>query len=379
MASTVTWEDLRRLAAFEATKGCAISLYLDLDPSVSPTLGDAHTRLNSLLDQGAKSSGAGDGLTHDQKQGLRADFDRIQRYFREEFVRDGTRGLAIFCDGLDGLWRPLPLAGSVSDDVRVEPRLYLVPLVPLVGRGDRAIVVVVGREQGRFFQLRDGRLEELEDLSDRQPRRHGQGGWSQARHQRHIDELAIEHLREVAAELDRLVRSLRDVRIVVLGQDESRAELEKHLSQEARQSLVGQAHVEAHAGATEILERAAPLLARSRGEDERALLERWREGAGRNDRAAAGWSKTLEAVSDGRVDVLLFREGQDREAWRCPACGRAAAAAGECPLDGTAMERVETGMDVAVHLALRHGGSVWPVEEAHDLDPVEGIGALLRY
>ena len=58
MARTISWDDLRDLAAFEAEKGCAISVYLNLDPSVVPTPADAHTHLNSLLDAGSKSDGA---------------------------------------------------------------------------------------------------------------------------------------------------------------------------------------------------------------------------------------------------------------------------------------------------------------------------------
>ena len=50
MARTITWDELRDLAGFEAEEGCAISLYLGLDTSVTPTPGDAATRLRSLLD-----------------------------------------------------------------------------------------------------------------------------------------------------------------------------------------------------------------------------------------------------------------------------------------------------------------------------------------
>ena len=49
MAGTVTWSLLRELAGFRAEKGCAISLYLNLDPSDVPTAGDAQTRMNSML------------------------------------------------------------------------------------------------------------------------------------------------------------------------------------------------------------------------------------------------------------------------------------------------------------------------------------------
>jgi hypothetical protein len=43
------------------------------------------------------------------------------------------------------------------------------------------------------------------------------------------------------------------------------------------------------------------------------------------------------------------------------------------------MDRTEEGLDLAVHLTLSNGGTVWAVTTRHDLDPVEGIGALLRY
>src|SRR5262249_47010703 len=36
MAETVSWDSLRELAAFRAEKGCAISVYVCLDPSVTP-------------------------------------------------------------------------------------------------------------------------------------------------------------------------------------------------------------------------------------------------------------------------------------------------------------------------------------------------------
>ena len=49
MAETVSWDGLRELAEFRAEKGCAISLYVDLDPSTTPTAGDAATRMSSLL------------------------------------------------------------------------------------------------------------------------------------------------------------------------------------------------------------------------------------------------------------------------------------------------------------------------------------------
>ena len=93
----------------------------------------------------------------------------------------------------------------------------------------------------------------------------------------------------------------------------------------------------------------------------------------------AGWEETLEAASDGRIELLLYQVGAHRDAFRCPACGRAAVEASSCPLDGTTMEPRNDGLDLAVRLTLAHGGEVRALEHCSDLDPVEGIGAILRY
>ena len=58
MTTTVSLDGLRELSGFRAEHGCAISLYLDLDPSVTPTAGDAAASVRSLLDAAARSSGS---------------------------------------------------------------------------------------------------------------------------------------------------------------------------------------------------------------------------------------------------------------------------------------------------------------------------------
>ena len=223
MARTVNWDVMRDLASFRAHKGCAISLYLDLDPSVTPTAGDAASRINALLADGDRGFSK-DGLTHDQKGGLKSDLARIEEFFANDFDRDGSRGFALFIAGMDGVWSPLPLTEPVPDLVRIGRRFHLVPLVPLVGRGDGAIVAVVSRERGNLYRLSSGRLVELEDLSEEQPRRHDQGGWSQARYQRSIDNQAIQHVQTVAEELERQLKRQKGTRAVVFSTEEMRPE-----------------------------------------------------------------------------------------------------------------------------------------------------------
>lgn len=377
MAGMVTWSLLRELASFRAENGCATSLYLNLDPSDVPTAGDAQARMNALLTAAAKSGRK--ELTHEQRGSLKADWEQIGRWFADDFERDGSRGLAVFAAGLDNFWRTLPLPEPVADKVKVGRDFELTPLVPLVGRADGTIVAVVGREQGQLYRLTAGRLEELVQHYDEQPGQHDQGGWSQARYRRHIEKLVQEHLKGVAEELDRSRRRLQSPRVVLVCSEEMRSEFTDELSAAAREALVGWTPARAQAGPAELLNAVTPILERAEAKDEAETIERWREEAGRNGRAAAGWEQTLEAASDARVELLLFQEGTDHPAWRCPACGRAAVSDGSCPLDGTRMEEVDAGLDLAVHQTLAHGGAVWAIRHHEDLAPVEGIGALLRF
>src|SRR4051812_32318842 len=117
MASTVTLDELRQLASFRAEKGCAISLYLNLDPSVTPTAGDVATRLNSLVTYLGRR--ADDDALGDRRKSLRADIARIREFVGDELDRDGAHGVAIFASAGDNLWRTLTIVDAVPDLAKV--------------------------------------------------------------------------------------------------------------------------------------------------------------------------------------------------------------------------------------------------------------------
>jgi peptide chain release factor subunit 1 len=333
-----------------------------------------------LLNEGERRADANSrGLTHEQRLALKKDFARIRDFFENDFDRDGAHGLAVFTAGLDNVWQPRTLIESVPDGVRVGREFHLAPLVPLVGRGEGALVAFVGRERGELYQLHSGRLDEIADRSDEVPGQHDQGGWSQSRFQRHIEKLVGEHLREVAAELDRRVRRMRSPRLIIVSSEEMRAEFDELLAKETKSAVIGWTSAEAHAGPSELLALTSPFLEQVRAREEAEAVDRWREEAGRRGRAASGWNETLEAASDARIELLLYQENAQHEAWQCPACGRLSASGGQCPLDGTETEHREDGLDPTVHQTLANGGTVLPLSARRDLDPVAGIGALLRF
>jgi len=375
----MTWDQLRELAGFRAEKGLAVSLYVGLDPSEVPTPPALETKVNAQLGEAQRLADEKKAaMTHEQRAAVKTDLDRIREWLDDGFDRQGARGVAVFAASLDNFWSTVTLPDVLADDVRVGADLLLAPLASHVGR-DGALVAVVGRERGQVFRLRSGALVEIADQTEDVPGQHDQGGWSQGRYERHIDQIVERHLRQVADTLDRCTRRLRGVPVVLIGAEEARSEFESLLSKETQDCVAGWATAEAHADAPQLLESARPVIDDWWRTREEQLLARWREEAGKNGRATSGWEQTLEAASDGRVELLLVQYGVDQAAYQCPQCGRAQLTNGSCPLDGTTLERREDGLDLAVHKTLAQGGTVHVVRDRDDLGPVGGMAALLRF
>jgi peptide chain release factor subunit 1 len=370
MTTTVSDSVLRELAALRSQAGCALSIYLDLDPSSTPTIPAAEKRFNATLTEAEKK------VRGNRCRGLRDDLVRIRSWWRDEFVRDGAHGVAVFSSSTDDFFRALLLSESAGDAVHIGPRLLVTPLATQLG-DDGSLVAFVSRERGTVYRIEAGRLVEVLDASEEQPGRHDQGGWSQANYQRHIEHLVLQHLKTVGVELDRTLRRSGSPPIVIVASEETRAELERELSSEVRSAVVGWTSAEAHASPTELLRLARPFFVEERARAEHDVLERWREAYGRGERAASGWKQVLDAVSDGRAEVLLLPTGAKRQVWECPDCGRVSADGGSCPLDGTRLAVAEDGVDASIHQALAHGGTfLW--FDASAL-PDGAPAALLRY
>jgi peptide chain release factor subunit 1 len=376
MATAVTTDTLRDLAGFRAANGCALSIYVDLDPSTVPTIPDVETKFNAILTEAEKSADDGPPRGRECRVAVRDDLQRVRAWWDNEFVRDGARGVAIFASGADGFFRALPLAEGAGDTVHVGSSLHIAPLARSLDR-DGALVAVVSRERGHVYRFDGGRLEEIADESEEQPGQHDQGGWAQARYQRHIDHLVQQHLKSVGGELDRRLRG-GGLQLVVVGPEEMRGDFEGALSHEAREAIVGWTTAEAHAGPNELLEVVRPLLDEARARADQEALERFEQLHGRGERSASGWKQVLDAASDARVDVLLVEEGAQARAWECPQCARASADGGSCPLDGTKLEERDDAVDLALHQTLANGGSVVRVGSGA-LGDAKGIAALLRF
>jgi peptide chain release factor subunit 1 len=374
-------ELLRKLADWPTAGVPVTSLYVDADGRRHPRRADVERQAESLLRKALDAAGALKGEGH---RSACRDRRIMGDFLREGFDRKGTRGLALFSSAGAGLWHEQPLPVPVRDRAVIRPRPYLLPLEALVERADAICTALVDRQRARLWVTRLGEIEEITSLLDDVPGRHDQGGWAQARLQRHVEDHVLRHLKRVAETLLRLREGGRFDHLVLSGPDEVIAELERELHDYVRRAVVERASLPVGAPVADVLDHALGVERRLERERERSTVRRLvAEAAAPEGRGALGGEPTLEALPAARVDTLVVLGGLAVEGRSCPSCGRLAVGRGRCPACGSTTVPQPDLIEEAVEVALRNGARVETiprdVEGAEDLAGAGGIGALLRF
>ena len=198
LANDITRDRLRRLAEARVGDAKVLSVFLNLDPREFATPAARSTEVRSRLDRaGRLVREESERLTHEQKESLRADLERVAGELGNGAGTKGAHGLAIFSASAAGLFEMLRLSKPVDHDPVIADAPYLAPL-SLIGAAEWWCVVLVNRRSGRLFCGSSDALEEIELIDDGVRNRHDQGGWSQANYQRSIDKDVQDHLKHVA-------------------------------------------------------------------------------------------------------------------------------------------------------------------------------------
>ena len=379
--STATAVQARRLIEYKAEHP-VISLYMDLDPERFAIAPARASQIRSLVDEAGRELEAQEGLGHDELMALRSDIRRIDEFLSSpDAPFRGARALAVFCSSPADLFEVVPLLRPTEARVSIGRSPYVEPLVAAL-QDRRWLVALVSRREGRVLEGPAEGLAEQARLEDFVRGRHEQGGWSQANYERSIEKDAEDHLRRVAAAVNRLWRTERFYRIAAGGPPEVVPRFEAHLAGDVRPHLIGErVTVDLSSANEEQVRRAvAGLVADDEKRSERDALDRLEAGIGSRGRGAGGPYDTLVALNERRVQTLLLEPAMDRPGARCPKCGLLMVEAnGRCPVDGSELEEVDHLREAAIESALAQGADVYVVHHYPDLGPLQGIGALLRF
>jgi peptide subunit release factor 1 (eRF1) len=371
-------DGLRRLAEIRLDRPLVVSLYLDLEPSQFATPRARTSEVTSVLDEAERRvRELHDELSHDERLALERSVERAREFLEGELDAEGAHGVALFVSEPAELFEALKLPRGVGTQVAIDRSPVVGPLARLERR-ERWCITLVSRRDARIFRGSPEGLSEREALRDEVHGQHDQGGWSQARYQRHVEKEKDDHLRRACEVLLRHFEREPFERLVVGGPVEVAADFEGKLHPYLSERLAGRIDVDVEtSNADEVLEKAAPVLERLEDEREREALDRLGDPA----RGAQGLLNVLEALNERRVETLLLADGYAAAGTLCPQCGwLGPEGPRHCPADGTELEPRDDLVEPAIELALQQSAAVLPFRHHGDeLHKRGGVGALLRF
>ena len=371
------------MARMEQISSPVLSLFLDVDPSRPENVGKAW-----LLR--AKEAMRGQGVPGEVRDGV---MDKLSQY--------PPLGRTRIVFAAEGLWELLDIqpelpfgpAQPTGAVVRWGSPL-LIPLLVLLSEHGRYGVVCLGHEYWRLFEVRLGDIEELpgayrdvdtaawrrlaEEQIGSPPGVPARGGSGKDNYATRMSGWTQRFFRQTGEHLAREAGTRGWERLILVGAESETAAYQEFLPGALAARVVGRVPglTNPKAPATEVLERIRPLMSETEDRLQMALLDTVRE------RGLSGLDPVIEALQQGRVQVLVLPRETKAVLYGCTADGRVSAHR-EAAATGCAGETEERPMlETLVTLCGAHGGESRFVrgEAASRLrSEFGGLAALIRW
>jgi peptide subunit release factor 1 (eRF1) len=249
-------------------------------------------------------------------------------------------------------------------------------------------IALVDKQDARLYYFHLGELLAEEDLSGEEIRRTKRGGGSQAPGRRggtagqtnYVKEATERNIKD-AAELAARFFADNNVRRVLIGGTEANAtQFRSHLPKAWQSLVVGAFPISKTVSRGELMQRALEVGGKAERKQEALLVRKVVSTAAKGRGGVVDLEDTLNAVHDGRVQILVIREGYRAPGYRCQGCGYLTSEKlADCPFCGKGFDRIPDAAELAVRRVMREGGEVEVVRDSEGSKDFGSIGALLRY
>jgi peptide subunit release factor 1 (eRF1) len=367
---------LRQLVGFRRDEGI-VSVYLPLE--------EAHRSRRPDYLPTAYKSVLKDYLRQNAETAWRFALDREETRIVSALQGDTLRGrgLALFTCEPAALFDVMRVPVPLGPEIAVSETPNLRPLTAVADQALGLVVVAVAKDRARILVTEGEEVRASRELYGDYPGHHKQGGEAQMRLQRHTEEHAHVHLKNVVAELTAMTKARPIERLVAGGPEEPLARFLELLPEPLIKSVIGTIPTDLKGDSDEqILERARTIRDDHERRREAALVEAVIDAARSGGRGALGLDPTLLAIVEGRVHQLVVTAEASGTGIACRKCEYLEARdLPQCPACGGSVEPVADIVERAIEHALLAGGMVDVVAgvAAERLAREGGVGAMLRY
>ena len=358
-------EHLNNLAGFEPVSFPVISLYLN-------TAANQHGRgqFQQFLRKEFPLRSKTFPHNSPARESFDSDYERIRVYLDRQLPA-ATDSLAVFaCSAAEGFFHAIQLDVPVGEHrlfVSDRPQLY--PLAQLDNQYPSFAVGLVDSRSARLFVIGLGKvLDHKEVTGATPPSRTAVGGWSQARYQRHVDNFQLQHCKEVAEALERIVRDEGIEKIVLAGDEVTLRILKDQLPSHVLEKIVDLRGMDMKAPEKEILTVTLEAMREDDSNTDVKTVERLFDEFRSGGLGVVGSEGTLTALNNGQVDELILT------------ASRTHIKSEDSDEPSSASEEAKANLaDTLVTCAYQTAAKITFIEDPALLESVGGVGALLRY
>jgi peptide subunit release factor 1 (eRF1) len=356
------------------------SLYLDTDKS-RLTRKEIALALKNLLNE-ARGKLEPMDIAKANKDSLSQDLEKIGAFAGQSILSSNAPGLAAFsCTGA-GLWQDFTLPRAPRNHLMFEKGAYLRPLTVILDDFHPICVLILERQEARWYSVFMGEIGLLNQLASDVPSRVREGGFegTEARRiERHIDNHLHDHFKK-AAQMTFELSKKNPFDWLFLGcKDEYRPVFEPLLHPYLLERLKGHFKVDGNESEPKVLKQAMEIEQALRQSEEAALGQNLVTELEKGGRAVSGLREVLRKLNVHEVQTLVLNRNFTQEGLACPKCHFLYLDEIRCPNCQIKTDKVIDIVHEGVHSAMDHKGQVRYLTPPSKLDRFGEIGAFLRF
>lgn len=237
----------------------------------------------------------------------------------------------------------------------------------------------VGLHRARIYVVSSGRIGDKDNIAEDIMKRHKKGGMSQARFQR-LRLGAIGHfLKEVSEEMVRLFSKENVVKIVLAGPGNAKIMLKDFLPNELKCELLDSIDVDFDEATGYLVSKAEKIIQEDEKETASKNVARLKDEILKHGLAVYGLEDTIDAVKNGRMELLLVSNGYRLRGWICEKCQLFdSGMKDECPNCSGKVAEVDV-IEEIIEFAERTGTKIEFIDDNPILQELGGVGGLMRF
>ena len=291
---------LDRLAAFEPAPYPVVSLYLNTQPGQT-----GKDQFQTFVRKEFAARSRTYPPNSPERECLDRDLQRISQYLDNE-LQPSANGVAIFACSAGELFETVQLTAPIDQHwLYIGDRPHLYPLARIESLYPRYAAVIADTNSARILVVATGELVAQQEIKGVKTRRTTQGGWSQARYQRHIENFHLQHAKDVVDALERIVQRENIHEIVIAGDEVIVPLLREQMPKALAERVVDQVRVDKDAPLDGVLKSSLDAMRRAREQTEREKVDAAVGGYRGDGLGVVGPEETLDALVKGQVEELL--------------------------------------------------------------------------